>query len=174
LLKTASGRAQAQILAFWTVADALIAFCIAYLFFADHILFAFLVTLGVMWLVPLVLKAKNIALFSVWGFLNKTTIRSQLVRDFRKNELPLLSGTDFNDPADLYFQEVADDDTLPKSARLFAAMSLGQLSIVARYSLAEAIFARSNLDAALAIYFDELRRDGAKQHKALKTDDDDL
>jgi hypothetical protein len=174
LLKTASGRAQAQLLAFWTVADALIAFSIAYLFFADTIFFAFLLTLGFMWLVPLVLKAKNLVLFSFWGFLNKTTIRSQLVREFRKSELPLLSRTDFNDPADLYFQEVADDDTHPKSARLFAAMSLGQLSIIARYSFVEAIFARSNLDAALAIYFDELRRDGVKQHKALTADDYDF
>jgi hypothetical protein len=166
LLKTASGRAQAQLLAFWTVADALIAYAVAYLFFADDMLFAFLVTLGVIWIVPLALKAKNLVLFSLWGLLNKTTIRGQLVREFRKSQLPLLSRTDFNDPADLYFQEVAEDDKLPKSARLFAAMSLGQLSIISRYSLAEAIFARSNLDAALAIYFDELRRDGVPEHNS--------
>jgi hypothetical protein len=53
-------------------------------------------------------------------------------------------------------------------------MSLGQLSIISRYSLVEAIFARSNLDAALAVYFDELRRDGVKQHKALDADDNDF
>jgi hypothetical protein len=170
LLKTTSGRAYAQVLAFWTFADAVIAFGIAYLFFSDSLLFAFLVTLAFLWLVPLVLKLKNFALFAIWGAMSKAGIRAQLVREYRKNQLPLLSGTDFNDPADLYFQEVAGDDSLPKSARLFAAQSLGQLSIIPRYSVVESVFARSNLDAALATYFDELRRDGVRQHKSLDED----
>ena len=125
MLKTALGRSYTQVLVFWLAADALIAFAVAYFFFADDLLVAFLVTIALLWLVPLLLKLKNLVVFSIWGMMSKDTIRSQLVREFRKNKLPLLSGSDFNDPADLYFQEVSEDDTLPKAARLFAAQTIG-------------------------------------------------
>ena len=165
MLKTKGGRAIASVFVYAIVLDLALASLVGSFFSDGDRWFGFFATLAFLWIVPMALGLKSVLYKIVFFFLAKSGARKILVQEFRKAQLPLLSGTDFNEPADLYFADVADDDDLPKPARLFAAQCLGQFVMIPSYSIPDSVILRANVDAALAIYFDELRRDGVKPHK---------
>ncbi|QFT60463.1 hypothetical protein FIU94_16660 [Sulfitobacter sp. THAF37] len=151
-------------LAFSLALDVVLAYAVASLLGPNDFWTTFFVMLGIFWFGPIPFAIKgNIYKLLLQQF-NKNSVRTSLVQSFREAQLPLLSGTEFNDPADLYFREVANDDELPKSARLYAGVTMGQMSILNQYSMVDTLMLHSNLDAALAQYFDEMRRDGVKPH----------
>lgn len=164
MLKTKFGRA----IGFgWLVAfvlDLALAYALATWLAANDFWLGFSAILAVLWLGPVVFAFKGMIYKIVLFYLTKGTTRRNLVQDFRRARLPLLSGTSFNDPADLYFQEVASDDSLPKSAVDYANATVGQLGLISRYSSVDAVICNANLDAALGTYFDEMRRDGVQPH----------
>jgi hypothetical protein len=164
MFKTKLGRARGFGWLFATALDIVLAYLLASWFFSEDLWFGFLLLVGVLWLGPLFFAIKGSIYKTLLYFITRAGTRKTLVQEFRKAQLPLLSGTDFNEPADLYFQEVASDDTLPKEARIYANMLIGQMGIVPIYSSVDTITMHANLDAALAIYFDEMRRDGVRPH----------
>jgi len=165
LYKTKLGRNLAAGIVIATALDFALAYALAKYFFKDDFLISFLAILAFFWVTPFVFVFKN-ALFKMIAYhLERKKIRKSLVHEFRKSQFPLLSDTEFNDPADMYFEEVANDESLPKHARIAAAKTIGELSVIAKYSWADAFITYSNLDAALADYFDELRRDNVPPHQ---------
>ena len=162
MFKSRLGRSFGFNFAISSILDIALAYVIATFFDSADFWIAFFLILAVIWFVPLIFLLKVNIYKLLLQQLNKTSIRTFLVQSFREAQLPLLSGTNFNDPADLYFQNVEDDDELPKSARRYAGATIGQMSIINHYSIIDAFAFHSNLDAALAQYFDEMRRDGVK------------
>lgn len=143
-----------------TVLDVFLACALAALFGTRDFWITMLVILGFLWIAPWLLRINSTLSKLIQFFVQRGRFRRDLVHAFRKAKLPLLSQTDFNEPADLYFAEVASDDSLPKEARLFSSRTLGELTMVPKYSLVDSIIFNANIDAALAEYFDQLRRDG--------------
>lgn len=164
MLKTRTGRAYANALLYGVALDVTLSYLVATTFASDDRWLFLLLVLGAFWLGPIFFSIKSMLYKALLHFLTRAGVRRALVHEFRKAELPLTSGTDFNEPADLYFTVVAEDDTLPKSARLFAGQTVGQMALLPTYSWADTIILHANLDASLATYFDELRRDGATPH----------
>tara|TARA_R110002110_G_scaffold225601_2_gene439657 strand:+ start:2876 stop:3397 length:522 start_codon:yes stop_codon:yes gene_type:complete len=165
MLKTKMARTTWSNIAICSLLDVALAYVIARVVSPDEVFVTTAILVVVIWLVPLVFIIKGNIYKTVLYHLNKSSVRTALVQEFREAKLPLLSGTDFNDPSDLYFNEVAADKTLPASATLYACMFVGQLSIIPKYSFVDAVVVSANTDAALATYFDEMRRDGVKPHK---------
>ena len=165
MLKTKAGRTLASAFTRTVLLDAAFAYLIASQFANDDVWFSFFAALAIFWILPVLFALKSVLYKALFYFLNRSSVRQTLVQEFRRAGLPLLSGTEFNDPADLYFAQVAQDDSLPKSARLFAAQVVGQLALVPTYSSADTLILHANLDVALSTYFDQLRRQGVKPHR---------
>jgi len=164
MLKTKLARATWSNAAICSLLDVALAYVIAGFVSPDEVLVTTAILVAVIWLAPLVFIFKGNIYKAILYHLNKSSVRTTLVQEFREAKLPLLSGTSFNDPSDLYFNEVAADRTLPASATLYAGVFAGQMSIISKYSVVDAVIASANTDAALATYFDEMRRDGVNPH----------
>jgi hypothetical protein len=165
MLKTKLARATWSNIAIGSLLDVALAYVIARVVSPDEVFVTTAILVVVIWFAPLVFIIKGNIYKSALYHMNKSSARTTLVQEFREAKLPLLSGTGFNDPCELYFNEVAADKTLPASATQYAGMFAGQLGIIPKYSLVDAIVVSANTDAALATYFDEMRRDGVKPHE---------
>ena len=144
LLKTKGSRAIASVFAYALILDLAVASLVGSFFPEGDRWFGFFATLAFLWIMPILLSLKAVIYKTIFYFLAKNGNRKMLVREFRKAQLPLLSGTDFNEPADLYFSDVAADDSLPKPARLFAGQCLGQFAMIPSYSLPDSVIVRAN------------------------------
>lgn len=164
MLKTSAGRALTSAIIFGIALDLTLAYSFTTIFAGPEFWFLFSAILAFLWLAPLIFGFKSMLYKIIFHYAKRGSIRRTLVQGFRKAGLPLLSETGHNDPADQYFTEVAEDDSLPKSARLYASATLGQLVLIPMYSKVDTLFSHANLDAALATYFDEMRRDGVQPH----------
>jgi hypothetical protein len=123
MMKTRTGRTIALNLVVGALFDIAIAAAVAQLFDGDYWT-VFLLALAALWLLPILFRLRNTLLRGLLFLVHRKATRRLLVQEFRKAKLPLLSDTSFNDPADLYFSEVAGNDDHPKDARLFSAKPL--------------------------------------------------
>jgi hypothetical protein len=103
MLKTKLARATWSNIAICSLLDVALAYVIARFVSPDEVLVTTAILVAVIWFAPLVFIFKGNIYKAILYHLNKSSVRTTLVQEFREAKLPLLSGTSFNDPSDLYF-----------------------------------------------------------------------
>lgn len=137
--------------------DLIVVFIIIYTFYSgENFWISYAILLFALWFIPILFIIKEFLYKLILYQFDKNERRAILTQEFRKMNLPL--NEDWYGTSDSYFELLMSNDDTPIEIRNYSAVTIGQLQAISRHSFVDSFLVRSNLDAALSVYFDEIRR----------------
>jgi len=141
-------RAMALGFAMHLAINAIISYGIAAYFFEREFWFGFLLSLVVLVVLPPIFKFRDALITALFLYLRFNKIVATFDADLRKSGIPSSGDYGYFD-ADLFLEQVQNDENLPAKARIGAGATLSSLQVLRTTGMVRALFASSALERAI-------------------------